>query len=596
MKQNKKLNISGRVLCFIMLAAMLCSLLSVGIFAAESAGEGIEWSFSGNTLTISGSGEMRDFTENDTPPWHKHRGEIRTVIIQDGVTSVGNLAFYKYENIVSVTLPNSVKKIGIYAFSDCLSLEMISLGSGLEVIEKSAFARCESLVSIRLPESLKSIGDKAFYRCESLVSVHIPSSVQSLGDMIFTYCSGLTGVSIDASVDVIPEWMFYQCESLAEVVVGESIKSADSQAFYGCESFTSLYHPTGDAQELIDSIKETSIESFSSENVRNDTPTNNELEGAHSSFKDNTLIHVEKKTTQTNGAIITTVITEESTFENSTLSDPMSTVRIDALIDSESGFDDLLATIWGVIDKKLSSDGYIYVYVNLQIEGGVPNRILKDLAGKKVQIDVQAADGSFYGVDCERIKDDTVGDGSYSAGCDVQKNETLADTYKDILEGADTYDVTYNNDVNVNFSSGIYVGKENSHSIATIYKVDESGELERLQSAVIDLEGKATFYLESVTSDTKLVLGVNVKGETIENAIIPDEMAVDQYGLLQRYKPIEYAITAEREFMGMNSGQFALMVFGVVAGIVIIVTIVAVIIYRKKRLEMMYKLKAANPQ
>ena len=132
MKNYKKLNISGRVLCFVMLAAMLCSLFAIGAYAAESAGNGIEWSFSGNTLTISGKGEMRDFTENDTPPWHKHKNEIRTVVITDGVTSVGNLAFYKYDNILSVTLPGSVKKIGNYAFSDCLSLEMISLGSGLE--------------------------------------------------------------------------------------------------------------------------------------------------------------------------------------------------------------------------------------------------------------------------------------------------------------------------------------------------------------------------------------------------------------------------------------------------------------------------------
>ena len=590
MKNYKKLNISGRILCCMLLLCMILPFGTIFAFAAEDAGQGIEWSLDGNTLTISGSGDMRNFTENDTPPWHKQRDKIRAVIVKDGVTSIGDLAFYKYENIVSVTLAPGVKSVGAYAFSGCKSLEMISFG-GIEVISRCAFKECESLKTIRLPRTLREIGEKAFYRCSSLESVTIPSSVQYLGERIFTYCDSLIGASVQASVDTIPEWMFYSCPNLSEVVVSGDIKKADSQAFYGCDSLTSVYYPSEDKSELVESIKDTSIDTFTDENVRGDTPTNDELDGGTSIFEDNKLTYIETTVKENNGSIISTVVTETSKFENSTLTEPESKVSVEALIDGESGWDELLEKIWKLIDSGAAGNQTVYVFVNLQIAQSIPSKVLNELAGKKVQINVKLTDGSEFGVDCERIDKDSKVEGDVNLGYEVKEEPTLADKYKDTLEGADTYEVKYDNNIDVNFSSGIYVGKENTHSIATIYKVNDKDELERLQSAVVDKDGNATFYLGSVTTDTKLVLGVNVKGETIENAIIPDEMAVDQYGLLDRYKPIEYAITAEREFLGMNSGQFALAVFGVIALIVVVVSVISVVIYRKKRLELLHKMK-----
>ena len=139
MKKHSKLNISCRILCALLLLCLAISALAVQALAANDAGNGIEWKVEGDKLIISGKGEMRDFSEYDTPPWHKYRKEIRTVVVNDGVTSIGDLAFYKYDNIVSIDLAASVKNIGLYAFSDCSSLEMIDFG-GVETIEKSAFA------------------------------------------------------------------------------------------------------------------------------------------------------------------------------------------------------------------------------------------------------------------------------------------------------------------------------------------------------------------------------------------------------------------------------------------------------------------------
>ena len=590
MKKNKKFNILSRILCVLLLVCAAMPLFALQTLAAQDAGNGIEWSIEGDKLIISGNGEMRDFTENDTPPWHKHRHDIRVIIVKDGVESVGDLAFYQYSNVVSVELAKSVKSIGAYAFSDCEALEMISL-SGVEHIGKSAFARCTSLTSIRLPKTVKTIEDKAFYRCTGLESVYIPESVSSLGNMIFTYCDNLIGASVQASVNSIPEWMFYGCENLAEVVLGEDIKTAEDQAFYGCESFTSLYYPSGSENNLVESIKSTSIETFSDQNLRSDTPTNNELEGANATIEGTLITRTDTTLSEGKGSIISVDVTTKTEFKEGEFERLSASVAIEALVDSDAGWDELLSKIQSILGAEDYTGSTLYVLVKQQTGQSVPERVLKELKGQKVRLDIRLPDGSLFGVDCEKLTSKSQINDQHSLGCTVTKDPELAQKHNEVLDGADTYKVNYDNDINVNFSNGIFVGKENANKVATIYVEKPDGTLERVQSAVIDKNGNATFYIQSVSADTQIVLGVNVKGETIENAIIPDSMAIENYDLIERYRPIEYAPTEERIFLGLNSWQYALAVLGVMAGIVIVVSIIAVIIYRKKRLELMHQMQ-----
>jgi len=589
MKHNTKLNISRRILGAVIFICLALSVFSVQAFAAKDAGAGIEWRIEGDTLIVSGHGEMRDFTEHDTPPWHSYRDDIRLVIIDDGITSVGDLAFYKYDNVVSVILAPSVKSIGAYAFSDCTSLEMISFGR-VEVIESSAFARCSALTSVRLPSSLISIENKAFYRCTSLLAVYIPESVSQLGNMIFTYCDKLVGASIEANVQSVPEWMFYGCTNLAEVVLGGSITSAEDRAFYGCESFTYLYYPSGNENTLVESIKSSSIPTFVEQNLRGDTPTNDEFDGAIADMQDNVITQTTITLSEGTGSMISTSVTEQIEFTEEGFNTTSSSVSIEALIDSESGWNELLERINRALDEQLSSDGSIHVVVRLQTITGVPSEILAELSGKNVQLDVHQSNGAFFGIDCRRLTSFDAAQPAPSLDCTVTKDPELSEKHKDVLEGADTYKVTYEKDISIDFSSKVYVGKDNAHSIATIY-VEKAGGLDRIQSAVVDKGGYATFYLQALPADTEIILGLNVKGETIENAIIPDSMAVDNHALLDRYRPIEYAVVDDREFLGLNSWQFALVVAGVVLGIVIVVSVIAVIIYRKKRLQLMHEMK-----
>ncbi|MBR2431416.1 MAG: leucine-rich repeat protein, partial [Clostridia bacterium] len=416
-------------------------------------------------------------------------------------------------------------------------------------------------------------------------------SVSHLGNMVFSYCDNLVGASVQANIESVPEWAFYGCTDLAEVVLGEKITSAEDKAFYGCDSFSSLYYPSGNENTLVESIKSTSIETFDDQNLRGDTPTNDEFDGAETVYDGNLITQTDTTLKQSADSTIATHTTNTIRFDETGFTKLSSSLRIEALIDKDAGWDELLLKIQRAIESGLSNDGSIYVLVRLQTGKSVPSKVLNELRGKKVQLDIHLENGSYFGIDCERISLSGVGDSSPMLDCTVTKDPSLSEKHEDVLEGADTYKVSYDDKIDVDFSTSIFVGKENAHSVATIYFEKSNGRLERIQSAIVDKNGYATFYLKSITQNTDIVLGLNVEGERPEDAIIPDSTAVDNYGLLERYKPIEYAEAEERRFLGLNSWQFALMVFGVISGIIIVTSIIAVLIYRKKRLQLIRELK-----
>ncbi len=138
-----------------------------------TCGDNLRWTLSNRTLTIIGTGVMADYY-GDTP-WYDYSSSIKSVIINDGVTSIGEWAFYDCDSLTSITIPNSVTSIG-----------------------NGAFYYCPSLTSITIPNSVTSIGWGAFYGCSSLTSVTIPNRVTSIGEETFRNCSSLTSVTIEA--------------------------------------------------------------------------------------------------------------------------------------------------------------------------------------------------------------------------------------------------------------------------------------------------------------------------------------------------------------------------------------------------------------
>jgi hypothetical protein len=204
----------------LLIAAMFFS--TVALFAQVVGGETglLTWELNLNTgtLTISGEGAMPNYAEGigiNAAPWFEHWESIHTVVMETGVTSIGDFAFgtgypgYYYHNLSSVTIPNSVTTIGEFAFFEC-HITSISLPNSVTTIGTFAFSG-SSLTSINLPNSVITIGNGAFSQC--LSSITLSNNLTTIGHGAF-WGSGITSINIPNSVTSIGSLAFALCGAL----------------------------------------------------------------------------------------------------------------------------------------------------------------------------------------------------------------------------------------------------------------------------------------------------------------------------------------------------------------------------------------------
>ena len=179
------------------------------------------------TMTISGTGTMKNYNRN-SPVYMNSK--VKKVVIENGVTSIGNFAFYNCTSLTSITIPDSVTSIGEDAFSYCTSLTSITIPNSVTSIGNYAFSYCGGLISITIPDSVTSIGEWAFKECTSLTSITISSSVTSIGAYAFAGCTSLTSITIPDSVTSIKAYAaFNGCTSLKTISMscGSTLKRSD---------------------------------------------------------------------------------------------------------------------------------------------------------------------------------------------------------------------------------------------------------------------------------------------------------------------------------------------------------------------------------
>ena len=188
---------------------------------------------------------------------------LKSVLIEEGVTAIGNKSFFGCYGMTSVTLPQSLRTIGDNAFDSCIQLSDLMLPPSLESIGVYAFFACESLTHVDIPGSVSVLGDVsfgactnlaqvtlnpgltrvgeyAFYDCLSLNDVTLPSTVTSIGYAAFYGCSNLSNVTLNDNLQELEDFAFYECAGLQKIVIPSSVTHIGIGAFIGCSSLITI--------------------------------------------------------------------------------------------------------------------------------------------------------------------------------------------------------------------------------------------------------------------------------------------------------------------------------------------------------------------
>ena len=246
-------------------------------------------------LTISGTGNMNNYVSlgcnANIAPWNENKDLINTIIINDGITSIGGASFADCKNLDYIYIADSVTSIGDSAFNGCTSLTTITVPDSVTNVGNGAFYGCNNLqyneynnalylgnennpyvilikakdtlinnvvmnentiiiydkafngysnlTKITIPDSVKSIGNSAFNGCTGLTSITIPDSVTNIGGNAFHSCTGLTSATIGSSVTSIGDGAFYKCTGLTSINIPDSVTSIGNSAFFDCTGLTS---------------------------------------------------------------------------------------------------------------------------------------------------------------------------------------------------------------------------------------------------------------------------------------------------------------------------------------------------------------------
>lgn len=215
---------------------------------------------SGKTLTISGTGAMPDFdfpNGNLAPWWNyealgmltsfgnfKLEGELKKVVIKDGVTNVGNYALFFLPAATQVTLPGSVTSIGRYGIAMCSKLTGLSIPKGVTEIGDFGLAG-DGLTAVTLPDGLQSLGRGAFDTCASLTNTTLPAAITAVPGKCFADCTKLLNVKYAGTVTAIGDLAFESCKALTAAPIPETVTEIGASAFTGCTALTDVTLPAG---------------------------------------------------------------------------------------------------------------------------------------------------------------------------------------------------------------------------------------------------------------------------------------------------------------------------------------------------------------
>ena len=206
--------------------------------------DGLTWTIKDGTLIISGKGDIPDYTFtgdslSKDSPWAIFAPEITAVVVDEGVTRIGNKAFIGLENATYVTLPATLETIGDNAFQGC-GFEKIVIPDGVKEIGMQALKGCTDLTELELPSTLEIVPDSLCSGCTSLKTVSLSEGTKIIGDSAFSFCTALEMINFPETLIEIKAAAFTNCTSLRNVDLGDHLNIIGGAAFQGCSGLRTL--------------------------------------------------------------------------------------------------------------------------------------------------------------------------------------------------------------------------------------------------------------------------------------------------------------------------------------------------------------------
>lgn len=189
------------------------------VIVSGTCGTSATWTYNTETgaLIISGTGAMERYKSTQSKPWQKYVGDIKTIIINDGITKIDNYAFKSCSSLMYVSIPGSVTEIGSNVFKGCTSLRSVVIPDSVATLNYSAFEGCKNLIYVTLSNSISYIQDTTFKGCSSLTHVTVPDSAYYVNAYAFENCTSLKSVTIGKKIEIIYNNAFAGCTALTDV-------------------------------------------------------------------------------------------------------------------------------------------------------------------------------------------------------------------------------------------------------------------------------------------------------------------------------------------------------------------------------------------
>ena len=207
--------------------------------------------YSDGTMIVSGIGAIASYGTDNRPHWYDQKDRIHCVIVENGVTAVGDYAFASLPHLSSVVLSDSVTTIGNRAFSGCHALWDISLSDALITIGSHAFYDCRAMTEVRFPASLKTVGAYAFADCVNISSLDFSEGLSIIDRCAFSGNTSLAEVVLPSTVETLRSSCFSKCSALRSITIPASVKNIETGAFNACPKLSTVYGVIGTEAQRI---------------------------------------------------------------------------------------------------------------------------------------------------------------------------------------------------------------------------------------------------------------------------------------------------------------------------------------------------------